>query len=94
MIVKCIQSEREALVSFKAGVIDFLGKLSCWVGEDCYQWGGVECDNESGHVTKLKLSNPVGRHSRYYEYDIRDLFPQCSNLKPYEVFEFLNFLAC
>jgi len=40
VIVKCIQSEREALVSFKAGVIDFLGKLSCWVGEDCYQWGG------------------------------------------------------
>ena len=57
--------------------------------------GGVEeCDKESGHITKLKLSNPAGWHNRYYEYDVRDLFPQCLNLKPYEVFEFLNFLAC
>ena len=38
--VKCIQSEREALVSFKAGVIDFPDKLSSWVCEDCCQWGG------------------------------------------------------
>ena len=64
MTVKCIQSEREALVSFKAGVIDFPDKLSSWVCEDCCQWGGggasVECDNESVRVTKLKLSNPAG----------------------------------
>lgn len=66
--VKCTQSEREALVSFKAGVN---GKLSSWVGEDCCQWKGVECDNESGHVTKLNLSNPAGRprHFDYYEID-------------------------
>ena len=64
--VKCIQSEREALFSFKAGVIDIpAGKLSSWVGEDCCQWKGVECDNESGHVTKLNLSNPAGRHRRF-----------------------------
>ena len=73
--VKCIQSEREAHVSFKAGVIDILaGKLSSWVDEDCCQWKGVECDNESGHVTKLNLSNPVGRHRQFdyyerYQYD-------------------------
>ncbi|KAL0010490.1 hypothetical protein SO802_005598 [Lithocarpus litseifolius] len=69
--VKCIQSEREALVSFKTGVIDFPGKLSSWVGEDCCKWKGVECDNESSHVTKLNLSNPAGRH-RHYEYDRND----------------------
>ena len=68
--VKCIQSEREALLRFKAGVIDIPGKLSSWVGEDCCQsWKGVECNNESGHVTKLNLSNPAGRprHFDYYE---------------------------
>nr|POE67247.1 receptor-like protein 12 [Quercus suber] len=65
--VTCIQSEREALVRFKEGVIDFPGKLSSWVGEDCCQWKGVECDNESGHVTKLNLSNPAGRH-RHFDY--------------------------
>ena len=66
--VKCIQTEREALVSFKAGVNDIPGKLSSWVGEDCCQWKGVVCDNESGHVIMLNLSNPAGRH-RHFEYD-------------------------
>ena len=65
--MKCIQSEREALPRFKAGVIDFPGKLSSWVGEDCCQWKGVECDNESGHVIKLNLSNPAGR-PRHFDY--------------------------
>ena len=68
--VKCIKSEREALVRFKEGVIDFPGKLSSWVGEGCCQWKGVECD-ESDHVIKLNLSNPAGRH-RHYEYDGSD----------------------
>ena len=67
--VKCIKSEREALLKFKEGIIDFPGKLSSWVGEDCCQWNGVDCDSESGHVTKLNLSNPAGRprHFDYYE---------------------------
>ena len=68
--VKCIQSEREALVRFKAGVIDFPGKLSSWVSEDCCQWKGVECD-ETDHVIKLNLSNPAGRH-RHPVYDRSD----------------------
>ena len=69
--VKCIKSEREALLRCKAGVIDFPGKLSTWVDEECCQWKGVECNNESGHVTKLNLSNPAGRprHFDYYEID-------------------------
>ncbi|XP_030968178.1 receptor-like protein EIX1 isoform X2 [Quercus lobata] len=69
--VKCIKSEREALVRFKEGVSvnGIPGKLSSWVGEDCCQWKGVECNNGSGHVTKLNLSNPAGRprHFDYYE---------------------------
>ena len=64
--VKCIKSEREALVRFKEGVIDFPGKLSSWVGDGCCQWKGVECD-ESDHVIKLNLSNPAGRH-RHFDY--------------------------
>ena len=67
--VKCIKSEREALVKFKEGVSvnDIPGKLSSCVGEDCCQWKGIECDNDSGHVTKFNLSNPAGRH-RHFDY--------------------------
>ncbi|XP_023900166.1 receptor-like protein EIX2 [Quercus suber] len=72
--VKCIKSEREALVSFKEGVIDIPGKLSSWVGEDCCQWKGVECD-DSGHVTKLNLSNPAGRHRHFDYYERYQYYP-------------------
>ncbi|KAF3958098.1 hypothetical protein CMV_016952 [Castanea mollissima] len=46
-------------------------RLHLLESEDCCQWKGVECDNESGHVTKLNLSNPAGRH-RHFDYAISD----------------------
>ena len=82
--VKCIQSEREALFSFKAGVNDTPGKLSSWVGEDCCQWKGVECNNESGHVTKLNLSNPAGRPRHFDYYEIYQYYHTKSGSHPTE----------
>ncbi|XP_065625333.1 receptor-like protein EIX1 [Quercus suber] len=42
-------------LSFKKGVTNDSGRLFSWVGEDCCQWRGVECNNQTGHVTKLNL---------------------------------------
>ena len=81
--VKCIKSEREALVRFKEGVIDFPGKLSTWVDEECCQWKGVECDNKSGHVTKLNLSNPARRHRHFDYYEGIQYEELCSKRNTY-----------
>ncbi|GKB51440.1 leucine-rich repeat-containing protein, partial [Tanacetum coccineum] len=55
---KCIENERQALLDFNAPLQDPDDNLSTWRPEeedDCCQWSGVWCNNQTGHVTELDL---------------------------------------
>ncbi|XP_027924871.1 receptor-like protein EIX2 [Vigna unguiculata] len=53
---KCIESERQALLSFKQGLIDNFGMLSTWTNNtDCCKWKHILCNHQSGHVQVLDL---------------------------------------
>ncbi|RZB61530.1 Receptor-like protein EIX2 [Glycine soja] len=51
----CIQTEREALLQFKAALVDDYGMLSSWTTSDCCQWQGIRCSNLTAHVLMLDL---------------------------------------
>ncbi|RZB41161.1 receptor-like protein EIX2 isoform X1 [Glycine soja] len=57
--IKCIETERQALLNFKHGLIDDYGILSNWRDDDrsrdCCKWKGIQCNNQTGHVEMLHL---------------------------------------
>ena len=54
--VRCIESERQALLKFKQDLKDPLNRLVSWAGDgDCCHWVGVVCHNVTGHVHELRL---------------------------------------
>ncbi|KAF3441406.1 hypothetical protein FNV43_RR15320 [Rhamnella rubrinervis] len=57
--IRCIESEREALLEFKYSLTGESDWLSSWGDEDgkeeCCKWQGVQCSNTTGHVIKLDL---------------------------------------
>ncbi|KAK6157278.1 hypothetical protein DH2020_011526 [Rehmannia glutinosa] len=72
--VTCIRKEREALLTFKKGLIDHGGVFSSWRIEnventknECCKWNGVFCSNTTGHVTALLLP---GNWSRDYYLEV------------------------
>ncbi|GLT39464.1 hypothetical protein SLA2020_136530 [Shorea laevis] len=58
--IRCIESERQALLRFKQSLVNENGRLSSWGSEEekkeCCKWEGVQCSNTTGHVTMLELS--------------------------------------
>ncbi|GMN68010.1 hypothetical protein TIFTF001_037071 [Ficus carica] len=55
--VRCIESERQALLRFKQGLEDLDDVLSSWTNsdEDCCSWRRIRCDNQTNHVIMLDL---------------------------------------
>ncbi|KAF3956716.1 hypothetical protein CMV_018191 [Castanea mollissima] len=65
--VRCIESERHALLNFKQHLTDPSNRLASWAASasdvDCCHWVGVVCHNRTGHVLQLHL------RSNYPVYD-------------------------
>nr|XP_023907789.1 receptor-like protein EIX1 [Quercus suber] len=56
--LRCIDTERHALLTFKQDLIDPLNRLSSWtVDGDCCHWLGVVCHNLTAHVHQLHLGS-------------------------------------
>ena len=70
--VSCIESERQAFLQFRNGLIDESNHLSSWIGEDCCSWEGIGCHKNTGHVVKLDLQNAKPLHSN-------NVFTYCKN---------------
>ncbi|XP_015967144.2 receptor-like protein EIX2 [Arachis duranensis] len=85
----CIERERQALLDFKAAVVDDYGMLSSWKGRDCCHWNGVGCSNLTAHVISLDLHGDVilTRYS-YLERLLRGKIP--SSLVELQHLRYLN----
>ncbi|CAL9089376.1 unnamed protein product [Musa acuminata var. zebrina] len=54
-------------------------RFSSWIGEDCCNWRGVACDDNTSHVIKLDL-HYLDTHS-FYTYDLDDDDDMCFMLE-------------
>ena len=59
---QCIEKERQALLSFKQGLVDPDNLLSSWtnISRDCCTWQGIRCDNLTHHIIVFTTENYDG----------------------------------
>ena len=57
-LMKCLESDRDALIEFKNGLDDPENWLSLWQGSNCCQWSAISCDNSTGAVVAVDFHNP------------------------------------
>ncbi|XP_075649082.1 receptor-like protein EIX1 [Castanea sativa] len=88
--LRCIDTERQALLNFKQHLIDSSNRLSSWtVHGDCCQWEGVVCHNVTGYVHELHLrtSYPEGglATDKQYEAYLLSMFGGFVGLIPHQL---------
>ena len=54
----CLTVEREALFELKNGLKDSSTRLLSWTGENCCQWEGISCENNTNIVISIDLRSP------------------------------------
>ncbi|KAL2967126.1 hypothetical protein AAZX31_16G158000 [Glycine max] len=81
--IMCIQTEREALLQFKAAIEDPYGMLSSWTTSDCCQWQGIRCSNLTAHVLMLDLHGDLFNDvpQRYMSGEIHKSLMELQQLK-------------
>ncbi|XP_020114517.1 probable leucine-rich repeat receptor-like protein kinase At5g63930 [Ananas comosus] len=62
----CYETERNALLAFKADLIDPRNRLASWKSQNCCTWKGVVCSNTTGHILKLNLRNSYDNNDFLY----------------------------
>ncbi|XP_075485251.1 receptor-like protein EIX1 [Primulina tabacum] len=62
-VIRCKETDRQALLKFKKGLVDEYDVLSSWGSEEnkreCCKWRGVGCSNKTGHVISLHLNEEI-----------------------------------
>ncbi|XP_014506423.1 probably inactive leucine-rich repeat receptor-like protein kinase At2g25790 [Vigna radiata var. radiata] len=71
--IRCLPKEREALLQFKAAIVDEYGMLSSWSTPHCCQWEGIRCSNLTSHIISLDLHGDIYEeslhlHGDFYQY--------------------------
>ncbi|PRQ60935.1 putative non-specific serine/threonine protein kinase [Rosa chinensis] len=70
--IMCLESERQALLQFKQGLVDESNALASWKSKkDCCKWRGIACNNQTGHVTGLNFSFSYDSYFNYSEVPLR-----------------------
>ncbi|XP_047940763.1 receptor-like protein EIX1 [Salvia hispanica] len=69
----CIEREREALLSFKNGLIDDDGIHSSWQTDECCKWKAVVCSNTTGHVIALQIIDYINYEPLLVEVGLSSL---------------------